>query len=126
MTSSGSAVADQVWTVPATVVRVVDGDTVIVVADLGWRVKIETAVRVDGINAPEKGTDAGHRARDFASTLLPVGKQVIVKSKRLLGQFEKYGRVLADIDFPDQPLSFAEQMIVSEHAKPWDGSGARP
>lgn len=127
MTSNGSAVADTPWTVPATVVRVVDGDTVIVVADLGWRVKIETAVRVDGINAPEKNTDAGHRAKDFASALLPIGKVVTVRSKRLLGQFEKYGRVLADLDLFDGAGwdSFASQMVAAGHAKVWDGRGVR-
>ena len=30
--------ADWTWTVPATVVRVIDGDTIIVTLDLGWRV----------------------------------------------------------------------------------------
>lgn len=119
--------ADQPWTVPAQVVRVIDGDTVIVVADLGWRVKIETAVRVDGMNAPEKTTDAGRLAAEFARGLLPVGKQVTVRSKRLLGQFEKYGRVLADLEARDTPwLDFATTMIAAGHAKPWDGSGARP
>jgi hypothetical protein len=37
-----------VWTVPATVVRVVDGDTVIVNLDLGWRVyRNEERIRVN-------------------------------------------------------------------------------
>lgn len=118
--------ADQPWIVPAQVVRVVDGDTVIVVADLGWRVKIETAVRVDGINAPEKNTDDGRRAKNFAEALLPVGESVTLRSKRLLGQFEKYGRVLADIEFPISGKGFAGAMLEAGHAKAWGGSGARP
>lgn len=114
--------ADQPWTVPAQVVRVIDGDTVIVVADLGWRVKIETAVRVDGMDAPEKSTEPGRAAAEFARGLLPVGKQITVRSKRLLGQ-----RVLADLEARDTPwLDFATTMIAAGHAKPWDGSGARP
>jgi endonuclease YncB( thermonuclease family) len=106
------------------VVRVVDGDTVIVVADLGWRVKIETAVRVDGINAPEKNTDAGRAARDYAMFLLPAGMAVTITSKRLLGAFEKYGRVLAGLVRRDG-FDFAAAMIAEGHAKPWGGTGPR-
>lgn len=124
-----SAVPKPLWTVPCTLVRVIDGDTVIVRADLGWRVEIETAVRIDGINAPEHGTPEGDAATAFlAETLLADGRGAMV-SKRMLGAFEKYGRVLADLTFPDAKgamVDVAQTMLASGHAKPWHGRGPKP
>lgn len=47
------------WTVPATVARVVDADTLALVLDLGWHITLTTNARVAGIDAPELSTDAG-------------------------------------------------------------------
>jgi endonuclease YncB( thermonuclease family) len=56
--------ADYTWIVPATGVRVVDGDTIEVDLDLGWRVyRNREHIRVSGINAPERNTRAGKRAK---------------------------------------------------------------
>lgn len=41
------------WTLPVQVVRVVDGDTLVVRADLGFRINHELKVRLYGIDAPE-------------------------------------------------------------------------
>jgi endonuclease YncB( thermonuclease family) len=119
------------WTVPATVTGVHDGDTIRVTADLGWHVKIDTLVRIDGIDAPELETPAGKVARDFLATLLPAGTPVTVVSKQLLGSREKYGRVLADVTFlPHGPgihaLSVAGEMVATGHAVVWAGRGPKP
>jgi micrococcal nuclease len=46
--------AEWTWTVPATVVRVIDGNAIVVTLDLGWRVyRNEEHIRVAGINTPE-------------------------------------------------------------------------
>jgi endonuclease YncB( thermonuclease family) len=52
-----------VWTVPATVLRVVDGDTLMLHLDLGWHISYEARCRLIGVNAPELDTDAGVAAR---------------------------------------------------------------
>ena len=114
------------WIVPATVVRVMDGDTVVVRADLGWRVQLETSVRIDGINAPEMSTPEGVKAHHFASMLIRPKDKVMIISKRLLGATEKYGRTLADLTYGYPPASFAEAMVKAGHAKPWDGMGEPP
>lgn len=120
------------WTVPGTVVRVVDGDTIVCDLDLGWHVKLRAAIRVDGLASPELNTSAGKVARDYAATLLPIGAPVRVVSKRLLGSTEKYGRVLADLSF-ELPQgqraidsSYALAMIAAGCGEPWDGSGKQP
>lgn len=120
------------WSCPATVVRVHDGDTIIADIDLGYHVGIRAAVRVDGLAAPELNTDAGKAARDYAQELLPTGSAIRVVSKKMLGRFEKYGRVLADISFapPAGPRtvqgSFAVAMIAAGHGEEWDGTGKQP
>lgn len=116
------------WTVPGTVAKVHDGDTVLVDLDLGWHVSLRAAVRVDGIAAPELSTPEGRLARDYAEHLLPQGAKVTVVSKRLLGTHEKYGRVLADLTFISTAgaKSFAEAMLETEHAQAWDGKGKQP
>jgi endonuclease YncB( thermonuclease family) len=141
------------WVVPGVIDEVIDGDTVRVSLDLGphcgrrvkalelgWHVRIdrdghirmESLVRIDGINAPEHGTPAGDAATAYAKTLLQPGDQVQVVSKKLLGSTEKYGRTLADLSFrpriEQRPVlgDFATAMIAAGHAKPWDGTGTRP
>jgi endonuclease YncB( thermonuclease family) len=77
--------ADWTWTVPATVVEVLDGDTVVVNLDLGWRVyRNEERIRVAGIAAPEiRGPEreAGLAAKAHAESLLPAGREVLVNSQ---------------------------------------------
>jgi endonuclease YncB( thermonuclease family) len=116
------------WTVPGTVVKVHDGDTVLCDLDLGWHVQLRASIRIDGIAAPELTTAEGRLARDFADHLLPQGAKVTILSKKLLGSTEKYGRVLADLTYISTAgvKSFAETMIETEHAKPWDGTGKQP
>jgi micrococcal nuclease len=100
-----------VWTVPATVKRVVDGDTIKVDLDLGWRIMLlDQSVRVAHINAPELSTLEGVVARDYAVSLLPVGQPVTVVSHSL----DKYGRVLGDIRFGD--VDFGAAMVSTGHA----------
>lgn len=89
------------WTVPATVTRIVDGDTLVARADLGWRISLETYVRLSGVDAPERGTDAGTAATSYLGGLLPAGTRVTLVSHRLLGVSDNYGRILASVMLPD-------------------------
>jgi len=100
-----------VWTVPATVVSVVDGDTAHLVLDLGWHITFTARVRVAGINAPELNTDAGVAAKAFAETLLPAGTSVTFTSHTL----DKWGRPLGAITLPGC-ADFAAAMLDAGHA----------
>lgn len=114
------------WTVPARVERVIDGDTVAVVLDLGWGLYKRDHIRVAHINAPETNTTLGKQAKSYAEELLPVSLEVTVVSHSL----DKYGRALATILFPDksgsEPLDFGATMVKMGHAVPWEGSGPKP
>ncbi len=70
------------WTVPATIERVIDGDTAVLTLDLGWRVyRLGERLRISGLNSPERGTQEGRDAREAARLLLPVGARVYVTSE---------------------------------------------
>lgn len=102
---------------PATVLRVVDGDTVHLDVDLGFFIELhDRSVRIAHIDAPELSTDAGKAARDFAQTLLPVGTAVVLISHEL----DKYGRVLGTITLPDG-RDFGQVMLATDHAVPYEG-----
>lgn len=98
------------WTVPATVKRVVDGDTVDLLLDLGWHITYESRCRVSGINAPEMNTAEGRAAKTYADSLLGVNAEVIFTSKSL----DKYGRPLGVIILDRG--SFAQLMLDAGHA----------
>lgn len=94
-----SAQAD--WQVPGTLVSIHDGDTITCVLDLGWRISFTSSIRLYGINAPELSTPEGVAARNYVQSLLSPGDHVTVVSHKLLGNTEKYGRVLASVTLPD-------------------------
>lgn len=82
----------------ATLVRVIDGDTVVLVVDLGFTVSVNVEFRLLGINAPEmKGTTkvAGLNAKAHLEQLLAQGA-LSLKSEKA-PKTDKYGRWLADI-----------------------------
>ena len=62
----------------AKVVRVVDGDTVILSVDLGFRVQHEISVRLARINAPERGQDGWDRAKLALCEILHEGAEVFL------------------------------------------------
>jgi endonuclease YncB( thermonuclease family) len=106
-----------IWTVPATVLEVHDGDTLKVNADLGWHITlINQPVRLAGVDAPELATDAGKAAAAFTAALAPPGTMVTLVSHSL----DKYGRVLGTITLPDgQDLSAA--LIAAGHGVDYHG-----
>jgi micrococcal nuclease len=104
------------WTVPATIARVVDADTLALVLDLGWHITLTTNARVAGIDAPELSTVEGKAARDFVRELLPVGAAVTFLSRSL----DKYGRPLGSVTFADG-MDLATVLLQAGHAVTYDG-----
>jgi micrococcal nuclease len=102
----------------ATVLRVVDGDTVDLDLDLGCRVYRTERIRLRGIDAPEargpKASPEGAAAHAHLASILTVGRQVLVKTHRDLD--DKYGRLLADIWTEGADASVSERMLGAGHA----------
>jgi micrococcal nuclease len=77
----------------ATLNRVVDGDTVNLTIDLGFRLSYTANCRLAGINAPELNTDEGKASRDALRLLIGQGQEVNIFSTGL----DKYGRPIVVI-----------------------------
>src|SRR5215475_12758753 len=74
----------KVWLVHAVIVRVIDGDTVVVNMDLGWHTwRHDEHVRLNGLDAPERSNPTGWaEAKAFVERLLPPGTEVLLVSER--------------------------------------------
>jgi len=78
----------------AKVIRVVDGDTLIVLVDLGFKINIELRVRLSKINAPDISTIEGLTTKDMVESLV-LNKKVVIKTTK--DSKDKYGRYLAEV-----------------------------
>lgn len=103
------------YTYKAVVVKVVDGDTIDLRVDLGFRVSIDIRTRVRGVNAPELKTPEGKTVRDVLANILQEDMQVTVTTMK--DPTDKYGRWLADINFGGQDL--ASWLLSNNYAKPY-------
>lgn len=106
--------------------RVVDGDTLEIVADLGLRVKRNLYIRITNINAPElrRGTEEekerGRAAKEYAKELfakmVETGETVYVKFRKGKSFDRWLGRVYANL--PDESvMDFGEEMVKAGHAE---------
>ena len=115
----------------ATLVRVVDGDTVDAMIDLGFDIQVKKRIRLAGINAPESRTrnkvekKLGLAAKERLIELMEGAANVFELESKEIG---KYGRILGVIYI--NKLSGKDtitqacinEMLVSEgHATEYDG-----
>lgn len=104
----------------AEVIRVIDGDTVELRVDLGCDVNVNMTCRLNGINAPEKNTAAGKKAKAWMEQTLPPGLPVTVQTFKG-DEKEKYGRYLAAIYDDTKKPSINDQLVTGGFAVPYDG-----
>ena len=98
---------------PATIVRIIDGDTLVLRVDVGFRNSYEDTFRLAHCNAAEgKYTEAAKKLREW----LPIGKSVTVTSSKP----EKFGRWLCDISWEDCE-SLVENLISCGLATSYEG-----
>jgi micrococcal nuclease len=111
------------YTYTATVVRVVDADTLRVDVDLGFGVWLRNqSIRLLGCNARELSEPGGKEARDHLTALLPVGRTVTIRSVKA----DKYGdRYDAQVTLPDG-ADLVRQLTNDGWVAPWTGTGERP
>ena len=111
--------------VEAEVTGVVDGDTLAVRAHIWLDQRVETRVRLAGVDTPELRGDCAAelamaaQARD-AVTALVAGRSVLLRNIR----FGTYaGRVVAEVEVDGQDLSAL--LIAAGLGRPYDGRTAR-
>ncbi len=114
-TSSGQNTNLKTSRTLASVIRVIDGDTI--VANIGGKL---TRVRLIGIDSPEvvdprKSVQCfGEEARNEAEMLL-AGKNIFLEKDPSQGDYDKYGRLLAYV-FTADGDNFNELMIENGYA----------
>ena len=111
--------------IPGTLV-VIDGDTVRADIDLGFNISRRIAVRLFGINSPEKNTAAGKEAAKFLAALTNGGLSPC-RLETIKDRDDKYGgRFLGIVYKEGESPSFNDQLVLAGHAKRWDGKGVKP
>ncbi len=103
----------------ATLVRVIDGDTIVVDVDLGmstWKHKV--TLRILGIDTPEprgKTKVAGDAATQRAIELIgPPGSPLVINTRKK----DSFGRWIASIQLTDGSF-FEDTMLKEGHAVPY-------
>ena len=110
--------------------RVIDGDTIDVIIDLGFDLYKKERVRVAGVDTPEKrtkddeekalGYDATHWLEEKLDGAIQGEDDLIIRTE-LVGGFGKYGRLLGWLYIGDAEVSLNEQMIKEGYAWEYDG-----
>ena len=83
------------YTYEAAIDRVIDGDTLLVVVEVGFGIKVHDKLRLRGIDTPELGTPEGERAKKFVQKILPSGTTIIIKSHK--SRTDNHGRFVVDV-----------------------------
>ncbi len=83
----------ELYTYKAHLEKIVDGDTLVVNIDLGFKVFIRQRLRLRGLDAPELGTKQGELAKKFVESRLKDVKFLIIKTHGS----DKYDRYLVDV-----------------------------
>lgn len=73
--------------------RVVDGDTLRVACDLGFKIFFVVIVRLERCNAPELSTKAGQDAKKLLEQILPQNTKLVLTSNAI----DRYGRSLGEV-----------------------------
>ena len=108
----------------ATVTKVVDGDTIDALVDLGFDTWKQVRIRMNGMNAPESRTrDLEEKARGLAAKarlkeILKENKNKFILVSHGVG---KYGRCLGEIFLTENSDSVNNLLISEDHAVEYHG-----
>ena len=105
------------------VVKVVDGDTVDVIIDVGFDIFRKERVRINRIDTPESITKdeyekkLGIEAKEFVSSWLSSQKTIKIKTSK----DDKYGRILGEL-FGDNNECLSDILLEKGYAWRYDGT----
>ena len=113
------------------IVKVLDGDTIDVLIDLGFDLFKKERVRIAGVDTPEKRTrDLEEKAlgidatnwlkKKLEDTIAGDGDELTIRTE-LVGGTGKYGRLLGWLYINEDAISLNEQMITEVYAWEYDG-----
>ena len=112
------------------IVKVLDGDTIDVIIDLGFDLYKKERVRIAGVDTPEKrtrnleekalGIDATNWLKDQLDGAISGEDDLVIRTE-LDGGVGKYGRLLGWLYIGDETESINERMIQQGYAWEYDG-----
>ena len=112
------------------IVKVLDGDTIDVLIDLGFDLYKKERVRIAGVDTPEKrtrdlqekalGIDATNWLKEQLENTIEGNDELTIRTE-LKGGVGKYGRLLGWLYIGDNNKSINEQMISQGYAWAYDG-----
>jgi micrococcal nuclease len=103
------------------ITKVVDGDTIDVVIDLGFDISFTTRVRLAGIDTPESRTKdkaekaLGLESKAFLAEVLKGSKNIVIRTEKI-NSTEKFGRVLGWLYTDGNTVSVNSEMIEKGYA----------
>ena len=110
--------------------KVVDGDTIDVVIDLGFDLTKTERVRIAGVDTPEKrtrdleekalGLDATNWLKEKLTETIKGEDELTIRTE-LKGGVGKYGRLLGWLYVGENAVSLNQQMIQEGYAWAYDG-----
>jgi micrococcal nuclease len=104
------------WTYKATVDRVIDGDTVDVLADLGFGISHKIRLRLARVDAPETDTPDGKRVKQLVMDTLPKGTSCLITTAK----GDKYGRWIAELRVGQ--VNISDWLLDAGLAKLYEGA----
>lgn len=96
-----------------TLLKVVDGDTIDVVIDVGFYHFTQQRLRFRGVNTPERGQPGYAEARDYVQKRMTEEPWFLITHKA-----DKYGRFLCDVKFTSGTLN--DELIANGLAVPYN------
>jgi micrococcal nuclease len=112
------------------ITKVLDGDTIDVLIDLGFDLFKKERVRIAGVDTPEKrtrnleekalGVDATNWLKEKLESTLAGDDELTIRTE-LVGGVGKYGRLLGWLYVGESTVSLNEQMITEGYAHAYDG-----
>jgi micrococcal nuclease len=103
------------------VTKVVDGDTIDVIIDLGFDIMFSSRVRLAGIDTPESRTtdktekSLGLESKEYLKKNLKDAKPIVIKTEKM-NSSEKYGRILGWLYINNDTESINDKMINDGYA----------
>ena len=108
------------------VLKVVDGDTIDVVIDLGFDISYTSRVRLAGIDTPEsRTTDArekilGLEVKEYLKKALEGATDIVIRTEKV-DSSEKYGRILGWLFVNKETGSLNMELVNKGYAWSYDG-----
>ncbi|WP_346854743.1 thermonuclease family protein [uncultured Draconibacterium sp.] len=102
--------------------RIVDGDTMDIIVDLGFKISTHQRIRLQGINTPEtynvkKDSEEyrkGSLAKEFVIQRIEANNyEALIDTEKDTG---KYGRYIATVWLADSPVSLNQELVDKGYA----------